>query len=360
MPVYPKGPSRWHVVIHFRGRRVDRELDGSKADAEAYEARLRVNLEAGQKPEIRAIPTFSSFCVDRYKPHAQANLRPRVWKNRTYQIRTLCDFFHDARLNEIGPIEAMKFRDARLLKKIKPSTINDDIKILKAILHYAELEGYPVQNLETLGKLREPNRRVFFWNEEEVDRLLAASWLEREHTQALYGMILFLLNTGCRKGEAVALPWVDVDMRNRLITIQPNDEWQPKDNDAREVPISDPLYAFFETAPKKSPFVFTSRKGEPYAKWPQRAFDRARKAAGLLGGPHACRHTFSAHFLKETADLTLLAEILGDGEDVVRRHYRHLLPEHMDRARNAVRFGSSGTMQNVVDINEGRKRKDAL
>ncbi len=49
----------------------------------------------------------------------------------------------------------------------------------------------------------------------------------------------------------------------------------------------------------------------PYACWPQRAFDRARRAAGLKGGPHTLRHTCATHFLKHNPDLYLLGRVLG-------------------------------------------------
>ena len=71
---------------------------------------------------------------------------------------------------------------------------------------------------------------------------------------------------------------------------------------------------------------------------PKLQFDRARKAARLQGGPHTLRHTFASHFLKQVPDLFLLARVLGHSDTRVTKLYSHLLPEHLARARNAVRF----------------------
>src|SRR5437016_440027 len=55
-------------------------------------------------------------------------------------------------------------------------------------------------------------------------------------------------------------------------------------------------------------------------------------------GPHTLRHTFASHFLKQVPDLFLLARVLGHSYTRVTRLYSHLLPEHLARACNAVRF----------------------
>jgi integrase len=84
--------------------------------------------------------------------------------------------------------------------------------------------------------------------------------------------------------------------------------------------------------------VFPSREGSRYAFWPVNLFDRARKAAGLAGGPHKLRHTFASHFLATTPDLYLLAQIMGHSHAKVTELYAHLLPDHLARGRAAVSF----------------------
>jgi len=78
-------------------------------------------------------------------------------------------------------------------------------------------------------------------------------------------------------------------------------------------------------------------------------FDRARKAAGLRGGPHTVRHTFASHFLAGQPDIGLLAQVLGHSEESVTRLYQHMLPSAW-RARSLVSIGlppARGTAQIV-------------
>jgi integrase len=149
-------------------------------------------------------------------------------------------------------------------------------------------------------------------------------------------------------GQALALTWPQVDVRGREIRIWPSDEWQPKDNEPREVPISDALLPLL-TGPRRSQtWVFPCSTGERWACWPKLQFDRARERAGLLGGPHTLRHTFASHFLARQPDIGLLAQVLGHSEESVTRLYQHMLPERLARARNVVSIGVPAPATRVV------------
>lgn len=123
-----------------------------------------------------------------------------------------------------------------------------------------------------------------------------------------------------------------------MIEVWPGEGRQPKNGKPREVPISDSLMPFLKGERRSERWVFPSSTGERYAEWPKLQFDRARRAAGLVGGPHVCRHTFASHFLKVRPDLFLLASVMGHSDITVTKLYSHLLPDHLARARNAVNF----------------------
>ena len=103
--------------------------------------------------------------------------------------------------------------------------------------------------------------------------------------------------------------------------------------------MSTELRQVLERLPRRSErWVFPAATGERWAYWPQLQFDRARRAAGLQGGPHTLRHTFASLFLARCPDLPLLGQLLGHTDSRVTRLYAHLLPDHLERARNVVRF----------------------
>jgi integrase len=357
MPIYPKG-DKFRVVIWMRGVRHDFIHDGPKKEAQLFEARKKLELQAKDPESLgRVVPSFSDFVEGPYRANAKKRLKGRTWSNRTYTLATLIGHFDETKMSAITTAEVEAYTDARLAKKIKATTINDELKVLRAILAYARELHIPlvdaiVRDLPTRGV----KRKVTFWTSEQAAKLLNKMG---DVSPDLVPIVVFLLNTGCRKGEALALEWPAVDLDRGLVFIQPSEEWQPKDGEAREIPISDSLRPYLEARHISKRWVFPTTRGkrrhERYKFWPQRAFDRAREAAGLDGGPHTTRHTYAAHFLAGGGDIFLLAKILGHSTTYVTELYSHLLPEHLERARNVVNFGAG--LKTLPDAVPARKRK---
>jgi integrase len=333
MPVYREGRDRWRVVIYFRGKRRDWIVDGQKADAEAFEARKRIDLEAG-RVEARVVPRLLDFLTKQYVPHAAKRLKARTLSNRQYQLATIGERLGSLKLTEITDAEILDYQNTRLDSGIAASTINDDVKVLRAVLSLARLRGIPCADLRSEDLPEGPRRNAHAWSREDLDRLYLAT---AEESPSILPLVVCLANTGLRKGEAIALRWENVDRAKKLLRIWPSKEWQPKSGEPREVPLADALDAWLWKRPGCD-FVFPNRSRKPYAFWPQRAFDRARVAAGLAGGPHTLRHTYASHFLFNCPDLDLLARVLGHSHTYVTRLYAHLLPERLERARLAVSF----------------------
>lgn len=384
MPVYRKkgrGREAWRVVLWINNKANEWTVRGTKAEATAFEARKRIELETSAPAETRVAPKFSDFCVKGYREHAEQQLKASTWKVRQYQVATLVEHFGAVRLNKITTELVLKYKATRR-KAVSAVTVNNELAVLQAILTRARKLKIPVaapliEPLPVAGR-----GRVTFWNDDQIAALYAA--VDR-FANDLLAIVVFLANTGCRKGEALALQWKNIDLVHGLIKIEPSEEWQPKDNEAREIPISDALRPWLERQKGLSErWVFPSSReeddeeGRPvrqrFTYWPKRSFDRARKLAGhadhcdlvaaaeeerpkggrgvrgaprkkatctcgardLRGGPHTLRHTFAAHFLRAVPDMYLLSRVLGHAETRTTALYAHLLPDHLARARNAV------------------------
>jgi len=337
MPVYAKG-KKWRVRVWWKGKPREWVLEegASKADAEAFEARKRVELEVGaERIETRVVPRLSAFIENVYLDHAQVHLAKKTMKDRTYTLATLEAHFGDMRLGDIDKVAVARFQKARL-REVSAGSVNDDVKVLLAVLNYAREElGYPIAPLKVKHLPKSGRRRnVTPWTTDEMGRLLLAV---RKKSPDILPLVVCIANTGLRKGEALALTWENVDERRKLLRIWPNAEWQPKNRQPREVPYNQTVADLFKQRASKK-WVFPCSTGERYATWPQRQFDRARKAAGLVGGPHTLRHTYASHFLDANPDLYLLGQVLGHSHQRVTELYSHLLPTHLERARTAVEF----------------------
>jgi integrase len=189
-------------------------------------------------------------------------------------------------------------------------------------------------------------------------------------------LVLFLATTGCRKTEGIRVRWEGIDFVKGRIWVEPVDEddddgevdWTPKDNEARPVPMAKVLRPFLEQLKRENdeldepcPYVFATRSGTPYMKWPQKQFDAVRKAAGLEGGPHTLRHTYASHFLHAGGNIFHLAKILGQSQQRVTELYSHLLPGAIEAAQDKVTFEPGVKAEELAALvkahNSGVQRK---
>ena len=340
MPVYRKEKDRWRVRVWIRGQRIDWIVEGTKKEAEAFEARKRVELETAQPQESRVVPTFSDFSAEKYKPHAKTHLKPNTWTRARYILATLIVHFGHLKLDEFTLDAIEVFERKRLASNNGPTTVNNELRLLHRVLTYAQELGHPVCIPRWKPLRSRTSRAVKCWTETEVEKLMKAVI---EKSSSILPLVVCLANTGMRCGEVLALTWDDVDVEKKEIRVQakPEEGWSPKSDKWRTVPINDALLAFLLHPRKGIDAVFPCPStGHRFAHWPTLQFDRARKAAGLVGGPHTLRHTYASHFLKNHPDLYLLGRVLGHSHSRVTEIYSHLLPNALAAARTAVSFTS--------------------
>jgi integrase len=355
MPVYHRTGSstKWHVRIFHKGEAHNWIVEGSKADAEQFEARKRLDLLTADPAQQRRAPSFCDFLTTEYKPHAKLAHKASWWTKEKYLIATLNRHFGDLKLTDIHAGEVERFSRSRVRDGLKASSVNNELRVLRRVLNYAGERGFLVSTSTWRPLPDRGGRRVTFWTEAQLGSLYHACLhggtihrpgkkdVKVEARPDLLPLVVFLANTGCRKGEALALTWEHVDLDRGLVCVWPSDEWQPKNGKPREIPIGSALRPWLEATPRRSgrwvfPTSHGRRKGQRFVYWPQRHFDEARAAAGLQGGPHTLRHSFAAHFLASCPDLYLLSQLLGHSHGRVTELYAHLLPDHLARARDAV------------------------
>jgi integrase len=334
MPVYSgRRAGTWRVVIWAKGRPNEYVVEGKKKEAESFEARKRLELDAGQM-SIRVSPSFADFCTEKYAPHAVKHLRGSTWgKVRVYQIATLSKFFGTMKLSEIAVEHVEEYKRAR---DVGPSSVNNELRVFQTVLNWARTLGHHVATFKVKKLTVRGQGRVRVWNVEQVGRLYDAA---RAVAPDLLPVLVFLVNTGCRKGEAIAAEWDWIDFAGGMIRIPSNDAWRPKNGMPREVPLSNAVRAALSGTRRHPQWVFPTRHGGRYAEFPKDVYGKVRAAARVVGGPHTARHTYASHFLQAVPDMFLLAQVLGHSHERITALYSHLLPDHLNRARNAVDIG---------------------
>ena len=172
-------------------------------------------------------------------------------------------------------------------------------------------------------KVAEKARRPL--RDDEIRRLIAAA-----HPTLMPPVIagLFL---GARGSEIVALRWRDVDTTGRTVTI-----FREQGKVGQTLPMNPMLCAMFQEhrerraeetgrIPPQDEHCFYSRLGQPFRKFPRRAFAGAIERAGLSGRelkPHSLRDTLATAWTGAERDLQ---QVLGHQHlDTTLRYRRSL------------------------------------
>jgi integrase len=225
------------------------------------------------------------------------------------------------KLREITYGDIYSYRNERLETKTrhnKPRKIastNRELSYLRRIFNIGLRQGFnlinPVTNGENLiDNSAERIRARILSIDEEVKLLAACENPKRKHLKPL---LIFLLDTACRKSEAIQLIWEDVDLNNRLITIQ---AMNTKTLKTRQVGITGRLFFELERLWSKSDQKLSSRVFG-INKSVRTAFTNACKEAGIKEGGidgftlHSTRHTALSRLAKNGLPLAMVSKIAG-------------------------------------------------
>ena len=333
----------WHVDFQLLGTRIHRSArTRSKRKAEAFERRLREQL-ADQRlggPTRERVTLTLGQALDRYvgehlEPHAKS--AANLLKDQSVLRRV------QAALG--GPQVPLQAIDSRAVSDLKSTltkagasraTVNRHLALTRAVIRKADREWRALTADPTFELYRLRNARTRVLTRTEEARLLVAV----RTNLTLHRLIVFLLGTGARLGEALSLTWDRVAMRpNPTATFS-----ETKNGQTRSVPlppsVSEMLLSLAETATHVQ--VFVGRRGP--LKNPGPSFRRACNRAGIEDlRLHDLRHTYASRLVREGVSLLKVARLLGHRSTRMTERYAHLQPSDLhdlaslvDRRRAAI------------------------
>ena len=303
---------------------------------------------------------LKSFLDHEYEPWALENLK--TGKHELDRLRThFIDEFGNKKLSDITPWLIEKWRTKRRKAGRAATTINRDIAALRAALSKAVqwnlLSEHP---LRTVKQLRTDKTGIvrYLANDEEKrlrnslevrDKKLIQkresgnNWRKtrgyeiRPAITGKYGnyltpLILLSMNTGIRRGEALALTWENVNLKTGILTVtgatakSHHTRHIPLNNEARET-----LKAWQDQADTTG-YIFTAHDGSQLGSV-KKSWASILTAAKITGFRwHDLRHHFASKLVMAGADLYVVKELLGHSTIAVTERYAHLAPEHKQAA----------------------------
>jgi integrase len=178
-----------------------------------------------------------------------------------------------------------------------------------------------------------PPGRLRWLTSEEAERLIGACG------RHLRPLVIFLLYTGARIGEALWLDWRAVDLNRSHVTfpVDPNEGRRTKNNEPRGVPLHPRVRAALANLSHREGEVFRRPDGKPYERLRddendtsagnriKKAFAAACKRAGIKGfTPHCCRHTWATWHYAKNRDLLALQRLGGWKSLAMVTRYAHV------------------------------------
>lgn len=173
-------------------------------------------------------------------------------------------------------------------------------------------------------------------------------------------LVMLLLDSGCRRGEAVALRWDDVDLKTGYTQVKGNAQYTvekgkyittPKSGKGRMVILNQPVIAILKEWKREQTkwllsmglphtgFIFTQDDGEmlnPNA--PTKYLSKFGKKYNFPGlHPHTLRHTMATVSIANGADVVSISKKLGHAAPSITLNiYSHANQEAQLRANKSL------------------------
>lgn len=331
MSLFKRGDRWWVRFTSPDGRRLRRSTGTTdRRKAAEYHDKLKAEFWRVQRLGEKPRRTWNEAVVQwlRETTHKATHEQDRAtlrWLDPYLGGKVLGEITRDT-IAEIGEAKA---------REASPSTANRHLALIRAILRKARDEWEWVDRIPKVRQYRVQNRRIRWISREEAERLLA---LLPPHQAA---MARFGLATGLRQRNVSHLEWSQVDLRQRLAWIHPD---QAKARKAIGVPLNkEAMFVLRGQLGQHDRYVFTY-KGQPLIQVNTKAWTAAVAKAGLEDFRwHDLRHTWASWHAQAGTPLNVLQELGGwASADMVKR-YAHLGVTHLrDHAERIAPNGPVG------------------
>lgn len=278
--------------------------------------------------------------------------RPHTWpKNKTLYDKVLEVVGADTPVEAIDLTRIRKFIDEWRAAKNQAGTINRKLSMVSCVLKRAE-EASHIRSVPKIPRQSGERKRGYVLNEEEFDRMMDAVRARdtREMTvrgghpvlrdaEAYVRFFSALYETGMRPGEALSLPWANIDLAGGVIRVRHAEHLglRTKTGKSRDIPMTEKCKALFLELwgkDRRGPF-----KGIRYRRANEH-WQGAREALGITDKdcvPYATRHSLATRIIEATGDLNQAKEWLGHSTITLTADtYGHVNSKYLSRGADAL------------------------
>jgi integrase len=292
-------------------------------------------LRRGERVAPAHIPTVTEL-VDRFL--ATHEVDPATIEKLRYELKHATRAFGHKTVDQLHTPELAEWR-ATLPARSRHQLFSSFRQVLGQAVTWELLDRNPTDRIR--------NRRVKLDEDREIRPF--ASWDEVEaiadELEPRYRALpVFLVGTGMRPEEALALEWKDIDRQAAVASIERvHSQGRTKpcmksDRQRRRVPLRARVLEALDQHPRRldTRLVFYGHDGDHLKQetFRLRHWTPALKAAGIdHRSVYTCRHTFAAWSIAAGVQLFYLSRIMGTSVTQIDQTYGHLVPSSEDYLR---------------------------
>lgn len=284
-------------------------------------------------------PLFSD-AADGWQEKHGGEITYKTRKTHEAPVKRAKDYFEGKYVQEITAPEITAFvRSIEAMGRSK-RTVQLHLDVVNMIYNYAISEMgakviNPCASITLSPHLKQTTRSLA--KKSDIDAI-KAHYKDDRFSLLPY----FLMYTGLRIGEALALTREDFDFKKNTININKKVSWQPNQpviedytktpRGIRKVPL---LNVVKEALPTEWSGYLFEHDGKPYTQTRfRREWERYAKRTGVTCDRHTLRHEFATLLLDADVSVKEAARITGHDERVLQKTYQHIRDEREAEAAN--------------------------
>lgn len=339
-----KAVERYEDYLTGKQKKVSITIEKNTAQSRKLaQAALNEKIKERQRSTVpmQKQETTLKMLIEEYRKDQEQSVRKSTYKRNFHACNTFMKIFgEDAIVNRMT---AKFIRDSLLATGKSPGTLNEHLTRFKALIRWGYRNDL-VESISFLDKIEpfkdKPHKEKIenkFLEADEAKVVLANMKIKkwRDLTE-------FMILSGLRPGEALALTTNDVDLKRRIISVTKTYDGNnhiitpPKNSPSiREVYIQDELLELCKRVKRNAltcrllngcDAFFQDEDGRlQYFAYNKYLKENTLKYAGHAITPHALRHTHASLLMEQGISIDVISRRLGhENSKITREIYLHV------------------------------------
>jgi integrase len=328
--LFKRSTGKYYILFEENGKRRWKST-GATTKSEALKALTSFEDLMRRKTSVVLLSQFR----DQLLAYIRGAYSKRSGIIYTSTFRYFLGCVHDLPISELTQKHMDDYKIHRL-QKVKPVTLNIEIRTLKAAMNIAlRWEMIAANPFAKSRQVRVEDTAPAYLSKQDFQTLLIAikeEWLRE--------IVIFAVLTGLRRGEIINLRWENVNLQSKLINIQSSGTFFTKQGKRRTIPMNDVLFHLLSVKAVRATceYIFNLRGKRINPEHASKKLKQYLTDIGLNENLHfhSLRHTFASWLVQDGESLYIVQKLLGHSSLRVTEKYSHLQSSHLQDAVNKI------------------------